>query len=187
MPLPEIANYPAVYRFRFCPLCGAELEKRWDGERSRLTCPQDGWKFSPQPALAAAVVVEYLGGVLLLRRAIKPDVGIWHLPHGHLEYGELPADGAARETHEETGLTLDDLSFLDYEYSPSYSDPELYYLVFCFRARGSGEPRLNAENTDLQVFPPDAIPEMKWTSHRRAIAAWQAGRYGRPWTPGQPL
>src|SRR5437016_2981759 len=128
MALPEIADYPAVYRYRYCPLCAAELEKRCDGERERLVCPRDGWTLYPMPALAAAVVVEYEGGVVFLRRAIKPDVGIWHLPHGHLEYGELPTDGAARETHEETGLTLDDMSFLDYEYSPSYSDPALYYL-----------------------------------------------------------
>jgi ADP-ribose pyrophosphatase YjhB (NUDIX family) len=188
MALPEIADYPAVFRFRFCPLCGTPLEIRQVDHRARLVCPDDGWTFFPTPNLAAAVVVEHEGGVVLLRRAIAPDVGIWHLPHGHLEFGESPAEAAARETQEETGLRLGAPTFLDYEFSASYSDPAMRYLVFCFRAATvGGAPRVNPENDELRVFAPDALPEMKWRSHRRAVAAWRARREGRPWDPGRPL
>jgi hypothetical protein len=63
----------------------------------------------------------------------------------------------------------------------------MFYIVFCFRARAiGGEPRANHENSAIRVFPPDALPELKWTSQRRALAAWRASRDNRPWTPGQP-
>jgi 8-oxo-dGTP diphosphatase len=188
MALPTIDDYPARYRYRFCPLCAAPLERRHDGERERLACPRDGWTFYPLPNLAATVVIEHAGGIVLLRRAIEPDAGIWHLPIGHLEFGEAPADGALREASEETGLALDEPVFLDFEHSPSYGDPAMFYVVFCYRARvASGEPRTNYENSEIRIFPPDALPDLKWTSQRRAIAAWRAWRAGQEWTPGRQL
>jgi ADP-ribose pyrophosphatase YjhB (NUDIX family) len=184
MPLPEIADYPGCYRYRFCPLCAAPLQRRRQAGRERLVCPADGWTFYPTPALAVTVLVEHPRGIVLLRRAIAPDVGIWHLPMGHVEYGEPPADAAAREVREETGLAVTDLQFLDYEFSPSYADPALFYVVFCFSARAAGEAHIDAENREIGFFPPDALPELKWTSQQRTVAAWRARRAGRPWQPG---
>ena len=156
--------------------------------RLRLFCPADDWTFYPMPNLAATAVVEHAGGIVLLRRAIPPDLGIWHLPIGHLEFGEPPAAAAAREAHEETGLLLDAPVFLDFEHSPSYGDPAMFYIVFCFRAHAiGGELGANYENSAIRVFPPDALPELKWTSQRRALAAWRAWKDKRPWTLGQPL
>lgn len=186
MALPEIDDYPARFRLRFCPLCATPLERRRVAERERLVCPNDGWTFYPTPNFAATTVVERAGGVVLLRRAIPPDQGIWHLPIGHMEFGEPPADAARREVAEETGLVVDDPVFLDFEHSPSYGDPAMLYMVFCYCAHAiGGAPQLNAENSELRVFPPDALPPIKWTSQRRALAAWRARREGRPWTPGR--
>jgi ADP-ribose pyrophosphatase YjhB (NUDIX family) len=188
MPVPRVADYPAVFRYRFCPRCATPLECRTLDGYERLVCPADGWTLFPSPYLAAAVVVGHGGGVVLVRRAIPPDVGIWHLPHGHVEFGESPAEGAAREAAEETGLAVSEPAFLDYECSPSYGDPAMYYVVFCFRAEAvGGEPRVNAENSEVRVFAPEELPPMKWTSHRRALAAWRASREGRPWVVGRPL
>ena len=94
--LPRIDDYPARLSFRFCPLCATPLIRRRGGEREQLVCPADGWTHYPMPYLAATVVIEHAGGVVLLRRAIAPDVGIWHLPIGHLEFGEPPAAAALR-------------------------------------------------------------------------------------------
>lgn len=187
MPLPEIDDYPRRLHFRFCPLCAAPLERRLHDGRERLACPNDGWVFYPTPNVAATIVVEHAGGIVLLRRAIEPDAGIWHLPIGHLEFGEPPAEGALREASEETGLALDEPVFLDFEHSPAYGDSAMFYLVFCYRARATGgELRTNYENREIDVFPPDELPDLKWTSQRRAIAAWHAWWAGRPWTPGRP-
>lgn len=174
MLLPEIDDYPARYQFRFCPLCATSLERRVGHGRMRLVCPKDNWTFFPNPNIAATVVVEYQGGIVLLRRAIPPDKGIWHLPIGHLEFGESPEQAALREASEETGLVIEDPFFLDFEHSPSYGDPAMFYIVFCYRARATGgELRVDHENSDIRVAPPEELPELKWTAQRRALAAWQ--------------
>jgi len=188
MTLPEIDDYPARLQFRFCPLCATPLVRAERDDRIRLVCPRDGWVHYPTPNLAATVVVEHDGGLVLLRRAIEPDTGIWHLPIGHLEFGEPPAAAAGREAQEETGLELDAPVFLDFEHGRSYGDPRMFYIVFCYRAHAiGGVLRANHENSAAQVFAPDALPELKWTSQRRAVAAWRAWKAGRVWATGQPI
>lgn len=186
--LPAIDDYPARLAFRFCPLCATPLVRRMGAEGERLACPIDGWTHYPMPYLAATVVVELGGGLILLRRAIAPDAGIWHLPIGHIEFGESPAAPALREAGEETGLQLDVPVFLDFEYTPAIGDPAMYYLIFCYRANAvGGELRVDAENSEARVFPPDALPELKWSSQRRAVAAWKAWKERRPWIVGQSM
>jgi ADP-ribose pyrophosphatase YjhB (NUDIX family) len=183
--LPAIDDYPARLAFRFCPLCATPLVRRVSAEGQRLACPADGWTHYPMPYIAATVVVEHGGGLVLLRRAIEPDAGLWHLPIGHLEFGEPPAAAALREASEETGLQLDDLVFLDFEYTPAIGDPAMYYLIFCYRAiAAGGELHADGENSEARVFAPDALPDLKWSSQRRALAAWRAWKAGRMWLVG---
>jgi ADP-ribose pyrophosphatase YjhB (NUDIX family) len=128
-----------------------------------------------QQNMAATTLVEYQGGVVLARRAIPPDVGMWHLPIGHIEFGESPETAAAREAYEETGLEVADLRFLLYEHSPGYGDPLLWYVVFGFAARAVGGTLATSEETsELQVLPLDEVPELKWTSQQKTVAAYRA-------------
>nr|WP_208865877.1 NUDIX hydrolase [Streptomyces zinciresistens] len=59
--------------------------------------------------LAAAVVMDRLQRVLLVRRSVKERFlpRVWGVPCGKLEPGETPEDGALRELKEETGLLGD--------------------------------------------------------------------------------
>lgn len=64
---------------------------------------------SDQIRAAGAIVSDALGRVLLLHRAGECDYpGTWGFPGGKIEEGETPAQAAAREVLEETGLTLAD-------------------------------------------------------------------------------
>jgi 8-oxo-dGTP diphosphatase len=176
--IPGPDEYPARNRFRFCPICATELGRVEVFERERLRCPSCGWIWFPNPNVAATMVIEHAGGIVLLRRAIPPDVGIWHLPIGHAEYGEDPADAALREAHEETGLLLADPVFLSWEHSPSYQDAALFYVVFGFTARVVGGELLHDphEASEVGIFPLDALPPLKWTSQQKAVEAFRAMR-----------
>src|SRR5512144_614526 len=90
--------------FTFCPRCATALirEPRFGKERS--VCPACGWIHFADPKVAAAVLVEQDGSVLLVRRANEPRRGLWTLPAGFVDAGEDPAQAAARECLEETGL-----------------------------------------------------------------------------------
>jgi ADP-ribose pyrophosphatase YjhB (NUDIX family) len=140
----------------------------------RQRCPACGWVHYPLPNLAATVVIEHAGGIVLVQRDIDPDRGIWHLPIGHAEYGEEPAAAAVREGQEETGLLLGEPRFLSYTYGPSYGDPRLFYLVFGFAARAIGGQLTGSdEGRATLVLPLDRLPPLKWDSQRAAIAAYR--------------
>ena len=55
---------------------------------------------------AGAVITDAAGRVLLVLRGHEPHAGRWSIPGGHVEPGETPAQAAAREVLEETGLTV---------------------------------------------------------------------------------
>jgi ADP-ribose pyrophosphatase YjhB (NUDIX family) len=68
---------------------------------------------------AAALIFEEHSRLLLLRRT---DNGCWGIPGGALEPGESLLDTVKRETREESGLEIENLTLFDV-----FSGPELYY------------------------------------------------------------
>lgn len=65
----------------------------------------DERRYPLRPLLAASTAVFRDGRVLVAQRAAAPSSGLWSLPGGLVEPGERLAEAAARELHEETGLT----------------------------------------------------------------------------------
>lgn len=103
----------ATAEFNYCPRCGTPVNHEERFGKVRPVCPQCEWIHFVDPKVAAAVLVEEQGRVLLVRRAMEPFRGLWTLPAGFINGGEDPAQAAARECLEETGLNVRVMHVLD--------------------------------------------------------------------------
>jgi 8-oxo-dGTP diphosphatase len=90
----------------FCPRCGSRIGLQEKFGKLRPVCPKCGWIHFADPKVAAAVLLEQDGRVLLVRRVNEPFRGMWTLPAGFVDAGEDPAQAAERECLEETSLSV---------------------------------------------------------------------------------
>ncbi len=164
---------------RFCPLCGAPLalEPVPPDHRERHVCSRCRFIFYLNPKVVAATLPEQNGAVLLTRRAINPGRGLWTFPGGFVDLGESVADGAVRETFEETGLTVH-LTGLHNVYS--YPDAPVI-VVYTARVIG-GTLTTCAENDALAWVTPDGIPweALAFPSTRAALREWVTAKGRAP-------
>lgn len=169
----------AVLRdWRFCPRCAAALDRAL--APARVTCPACGFVgYANSSPCVCAVVEDEEGRVLLGRRAIPPDRGLWDTPGGFLEEGEHPLAGLERELLEETGLTVRPERFLGvwmdwYGEAPDASATlNLFWTVRIV----AGDPVAADDVSELRWFGPDALPptdELAFTLLPSVFEAWRA-------------
>ncbi len=60
-----------------------------------------------RPVLGVGAILVRDGALLMVRRAKEPGRGLWSVPGGRVEHGELLADALRREVREETGLEIE--------------------------------------------------------------------------------
>ena len=158
-----------------CPRCTTELER----EDGHLRCPGCGSTYYANSApCVSALVEDPERGVLLARRAVEPDLGLWDCPGGFLEEGEHPLDGLRRELLEETGLTPGPARFVGI-WMDVYGDaPDAAATLNMYWAvRAEGEPVPADDVAELRWFPVGALPapdELAFTTVEHALAAWVA-------------
>ena len=101
----------------------------------------------PRPAVTADVVAFTLRAddlaVLLIRRKDDPFKGHWALPGGYVNENEALEKAAARELHEETGLSGVRLEQLGAFGDPG-RDPRGHTITIAFMTFRASEPPLNA-------------------------------------------
>ena len=131
------------------------------------------------PAVGA-VVFNGDGWLLLVRRAHSPSRGLWSLPGGHLEPGETPAQGCAREVLEETGLvvTVDEqIGRLD------VAGDDVVYDVVDFRCTVvGGELHHGDDAAAVRWVAPEEVTGLP-TSPGLVAALTRWGLSGQPETP----
>ena len=174
--------------YKFCPKCGAPLGRRRlkEFEPERLVCTRCLFVMYLNPKVAAGTVVEYQGGIVLLRREIDPRAGFWVHPGGFMDRGETLEQAAKRETREEVGLEVEILDLLG-----AFSFPDSEVVVVTFAARAiSGEPVVGDESLEVRTFDPQELPwdELAFPSTRMALKEYlRTMDARRPVTPDQAV
>ena len=104
--------------------------------------------------IGVGVVVCKEGRILMGKRKGSFGAGTWAFPGGHLEKGETPAECAARELSEETGLKV--LSFREGPWLYNLIGEKQYLTLSIWVDRFEGEPKL---------LEPEKCEGWHWFSH----------------------
>ncbi len=142
---------PALAEARFCPRCGQAAEVDFP---QKISCRHCGYIafYNPKP-VAAAIPIDDLGNVILLRRGFDPGRGRWTFPGGFVDLGESIQTAARRETEEELRIAIE-LG----ELVGVYSRAEDRVVLIVYRGRAIGEPRTTPEAPEVRAFAPTDIP-----------------------------
>lgn len=163
-------------RPNFCPQCGHALDRRaLDDGRERPVCPACGFVFYLNPVIAATVLVERDGKILLVLRGENPGKGLWGLPGGFMEADETIEQAAARECLEETGLKIALGETLGvWSYFHDLKNTSGVVIIYAARVI-DGEPRAASDSLQVKFFAPAEIDALTlaFSSHREAIASWK--------------
>jgi ADP-ribose pyrophosphatase YjhB (NUDIX family) len=161
---------------RFCPLCGANLDRRAVGpdNKPEMVCTGCGFIYFLGQKVVACTIAMTAERILLTRRAINPANGKWTFPGGYVEWGEPVESAAIRETYEETGLTVDLCGLVGV-----YSYPNSPVVIVVYEARVTGGTiTLCHENDRVEWVERDAIPwdELAFPSTTAALTDFLRAR-----------
>lgn len=158
----------------FCVRCGSPLVIRVIEGRELEACPNDDFVLWRDPKVAAAIVVEAGGGVVLGRRAIEPGYGLWCLPGGFVNDDESPAEAVVRECREEIGAAVEVDSVLDVYHGAKTTAPSIVVIAYRGRLAAGEKVAPGDEMLEVGVFRLDALPPIAFPSHREALALYAA-------------
>ncbi|MCK5769430.1 NUDIX hydrolase [Algiphilus sp.] len=161
---------------KYCSECASELvvEIPEGDHLPRSVCKQCGAIHYRNPRVIVGAICEYEGRLLLCRRDIEPRHGFWTFPAGFLEMGETTAEGAARETLEESGadVEIEDLCAI-------INVPYIAQVYLSYRARMRG-PRHHPtpESSETCLVAPEDIPwdELAFPTIWHSLRFWMADR-----------
>lgn len=160
--------------FRYCPLCGQPLAWQDRFGRQRPYCAACDHTIFFDPKVAVVAFVTDGDRVLLVKRMHEPGKGRWALPAGFVDPAEAPADAAARETLEETGLIVQIDGLIDLLHRP---DPDgLADIVIAYRAHAVGGTLCAGDDAEgADWFSAAALPDIALVTTERLITRWLAG------------
>jgi ADP-ribose pyrophosphatase YjhB (NUDIX family) len=140
--------------------------------RARRACPACGQIVFRDHKVAAGVLVEHEGRVLLVRRRGNPRRGTWTLPAGFVEFGEDPAATAVRECQEETGLVVEITGLLDVIAGREHDRGADIVIVYLARL-AAGDLKAGDDVDSAEFFSPDELPALAFRATELALERWR--------------
>ena len=154
---------------RFCPSCAAALETKDVFGHDRPVCPDCGRIIFYDPKVAVICIVPRDGQVLMIRRGTELGYGLWGLPGGYVDRGEVVELAAAREVWEETGLEVEIGDLLGL-----FSESGNPVMVAVYTGRETaGTLEAGPEALEVAFFDVDQLPELAFPRDREVLASWR--------------
>ena len=179
VPFTRAATLPAMLqprRIQHCRVCGAPTTYRTppDDNRERAICNACGEIHYENPLNVVGTVPIWGEQVLLCRRNIEPRYGYWTLPAGFLELGEGVAQGALRETVEESGANVEMQGLFTMLDVVRVGQVHFYYRARMLDTRLDPGP----ETIEARLFREDEIPwdELAFRTVRLTLEHYFADR-----------
>ena len=147
----------------FCPRCGHRVSQAIHFGQSRPTCQSCNWIFFADPKVAAAVLVEREGLILLVQRANEPYKGLWTLPAGFVNADEDPARAAERECLEETSLSVKVTGIIDIVFGREHTRGSDFVIFYKGLAQ-DGTAKADDDAADVGWFDRKDLPELAFKS-----------------------
>ena len=168
---------------KYCPRCGAELGRKFDGGRDRPACQAEGCRFIHfgDFSIGCGGVVIRDNKALLIQRGINPNRGAWQIPGGYVEADEEILTAVEREVLEEAGVVARVLDVVGVRHAIAEPVANIYVV---FRLEPvSGEPRYDGEETiGAGYFSLEELGRMEgvqgfstWAIHRALATPRGAG------------
>jgi ADP-ribose pyrophosphatase YjhB (NUDIX family) len=156
----------------FCVNCGAPLVLQTVEGRVLEVCPNDGSVLWRDPKVAAAVVVEVDGGIVLGRRSIEPGYGLWCLPGGFVNDDEDPASAATRECMEEINAEVELTGLLGVYHIAKTTASSIVGIAYGGRLVDGAAISAGPEMLEVRVFARDALPPLAFPSHQAVLVRY---------------
>lgn len=141
---------------KYCSACGKKVSYRIpeNDDRLRYMCDACGIIHYINPKVVVGSLPVWQGKILLCRRAIEPQLGLWTLPAGFMENGETTLAGAERETFEEAGAEIINGRIYRIFDIPFISQVYMFYLAEMADEKHSP----GIESLETQLFDEQDIP-----------------------------
>ncbi len=140
----------------FCNLCGGTLSTLVpEGDnRIRHVCGQCEHIHYQNPRVIVGCIPIWQNKILLCKRNIEPRLGYWTVPAGFLELEETMAEGAQRETYEES-LARVNITYLH----GLYDIPHIGQVYSLYMAEmENAEFGITPESSEVALFDAADIP-----------------------------
>ena len=168
-------NHP-LHLFEYCPCCGSSQFRINNFKSKKCDNCEFVYYFNISSA-TAAFITDKTGKLLVAKRASEPAKGTFDLPGGFVDPCETAEEAIVREVKEETGLTVDNLT---YRFSlPNiyvYSGFDIHTLDMFFEAKVSEVSELKAADDVSELIwmeREDIEPEQfGLTSIKQAVKKW---------------
>jgi ADP-ribose pyrophosphatase YjhB (NUDIX family) len=137
--------------------------------RPRPVCPACGYIHFDDPKVAAAVVVEQEGKILLVRRAYNPEQGSGPCPPAATRRWS----GRRRCALQETGRRRI-LGLMDVIYGREH--PRGASIVIVYRGEVDGGSLAAGDDAgEVALFAPSALPPLAFRATKQVVEHWAAG------------